>query len=76
MSTPQRKDILKRFGKRVAEIRKSKGLSQEKCALQIGFERAYMGKLERGERDIRLTTLVRLAKGLGVSLSSLLDLYE
>ena len=72
MSTPQRKDTLKRFGRRIAELRKRKGLSQEKCALQVGFERAYMGKLERGERDLRLTTLIKLARGLGVSLRSLL----
>ena len=71
MTRSAKKSALKKFGQRIAAIRKTKGLSQEKCALQVGFERAYMGKLERGERDIRLTNLIKLAKGLGVSVQSL-----
>ncbi len=42
------------FGKRVREVRKSKGISQERLAEMAGIDRSYMGNIERGEKNITL----------------------
>ena len=39
------------LGKRVREVRKSKGISQEKLAEMAGIDRSYMGNIERGEKN-------------------------
>ena len=61
------------FGLRLAEIRKSKGLSQERLALESGLARSYLGGVERGQRNIALLNIHRLADALGVRPSSLLE---
>ena len=63
------------FGKQVALLRKLKGLSQEKLALECGFDRTYIGTIERGEKSATINSIVKLAKGLNVSLKQLFD-YE
>jgi transcriptional regulator with XRE-family HTH domain len=59
-------DIQKRFGERVREIRKRKGLSQEALALASELDRTYIGGVERGERNISLINIYRIADALGV----------
>lgn len=54
------------FGLRLAEIRKAKGLSQERLALESGLARSYLGGVERGQRNIALLNIYRLAETLGV----------
>lgn len=49
------------------------GLSQEELADICGYHRTYIGSVERGERNITLSTLEALAKALGVSANDLLD---
>ena len=63
------------FGKRVATLRKAKGLSQEKLALECGFDRTYIGTIERGEKSATINSIDKLAKGLNISLKELFD-YE
>ena len=46
--------IQKRFGDRVRELRKKKGISQEGLALTCDLDRSYIGGVERGERNISL----------------------
>lgn len=60
------------FGKRLSELRRENGLSQESFALKCGLDRTYIGILERGEKSPTLNTLHRLASHLNVSLSDLL----
>jgi transcriptional regulator with XRE-family HTH domain len=48
------------------------GYSQESFADKVGVHRTYMGALERGERNVSLTNLVRLAAALGRPLSELI----
>lgn len=55
------------FGKRVAELRKEKHLSQEKLAHAGGLNRTYVGAVERGEKSPTLDTIEKIAAGLGVS---------
>ena len=66
-------DVNIQFGKKLAQLRKQTGLSQEAFAFQCGFDRTYIGILERGEKSPTLNTLNKIAKVLGISLSNLLD---
>lgn len=59
-------DPAKRFGRRVRSLRLQIGVSQEELAAKTGIHRTYMGAVERGERNICLRNIVRLAKALGV----------
>lgn len=63
--------IHKKFGKRIKQLRKKKGLSQEDLAFKIGVDRSYMGFVERGERNPTLDKIAKIAKALKVSLSEL-----
>lgn len=65
---------LKRFGQRVRALRKAKGFSQEDFALEIGLDRTYMGGVERGERNLALLNIAKIAKGLHISVAALFDL--
>lgn len=60
------------FGLRLAEVRRAKGLSQERLALESGLARSYLGGVERGQRNIALLNIYRLADALGVAPASLL----
>ncbi len=53
------------MGKRIAKIRKSKGLSQDKLALLSEIDRSYVGRIERGEVNVTLEKLYALADTLG-----------
>jgi transcriptional regulator with XRE-family HTH domain len=64
--------VLVRFGNRVGELRKKKGLSQEGLALESGLDRSCVGGVERGERNISLENIEKLARALGVYPSDLL----
>jgi transcriptional regulator with XRE-family HTH domain len=61
----------KKFGKRVAELRRKKGFSQEAFAYECGFHRSYMGAVERGEKNITLAMTYKIAQALNISLSEL-----
>ena len=61
------KAYLKRFGERVRALRKAKGFSQEDFALEIGLDRTYMGGVERGERNLALLNIRKIAAGLHIS---------
>lgn len=54
------------FGRHLAKVRKAKGWSQEKLALESGLARSYLGGVERGQRNIALVNICRLAHALGV----------
>jgi transcriptional regulator with XRE-family HTH domain len=60
------------FGLRLRHIRKQKGFSQEGLALACGLDRTYIGGVERGERNVSLVNIVKIARALGVLAEELL----
>jgi transcriptional regulator with XRE-family HTH domain len=73
MSKVQDVQIQKQFGQRVRELRKQKALSQEALALACDLDRTYIGGVERGERNISLLNIHKIAEALGVPAKDLLD---
>jgi transcriptional regulator with XRE-family HTH domain len=68
----RRADIAARFGAQVRELRKARGLSQEALADLCGLDRTYVGGIERGERNVALRNIERIAEALGLSISALM----
>ena len=66
-------NINKRTGAKIKTVRKSKGWSQEKLALEAGLHRAYIGQIERGEKNIGLKNLEKIAKTLGLKLKDIIS---
>lgn len=60
------------LGKLIFELRKERGLSQEKLALEAGVDRTRMGEIERGEANPTIDTLGKIAEALGQTLGSLI----
>ncbi|QDU09638.1 helix-turn-helix domain-containing protein [Gimesia aquarii] len=69
----KRADILIRFGKRVCNLRKEQGYSQENIAYACEFDRTYLGGIERGERKLSLRNIEWVADTLEISLTELMD---
>jgi transcriptional regulator with XRE-family HTH domain len=65
-------DVQVRFGERLRGTRQKKGLSQEKLADLAGLHRTYVSGVERGERNISLLNIERLAIALNVTMSDLM----
>ena len=59
------------FGKRVREVRKSKGISQERLAEMSGIDRSYMGNIERGEKNITLKKVYEICDALEIEIQNL-----
>jgi transcriptional regulator with XRE-family HTH domain len=64
---------LQRFGANVRQARLDRGWTQEDLADKTGLATVQVSRIERGKREIRLTTLIRLLDGLGVPADKLLD---
>jgi transcriptional regulator with XRE-family HTH domain len=63
---------IQRFGKQLQRLRTHRGLTQEQLAVTAGLSRTFLTRLELGQHDPSLSTLVRLAKALRVSVMELL----
>ncbi|TNC23729.1 helix-turn-helix domain-containing protein [Amycolatopsis alkalitolerans] len=59
-------DLQRAVGRNLRAYRLERGLSQEDFADVLGVHRTYMGGLERGERNLTLRSLERIAEKLGV----------
>jgi transcriptional regulator with XRE-family HTH domain len=66
-------NLLRRFGRRVRDLRQSRGLSQEDFAEQCGLDRTYIGGVERGERNISLKNIGQIAAALDMSIARLFE---
>ena len=59
-------NLQRTVGQNLRRIRRERGLSQEKFADTLGVHRTYMGGLERGERNLTLKSLEKIAGVLGI----------
>jgi transcriptional regulator with XRE-family HTH domain len=66
-------DSVHRFARNLRKARETAGLSQERLAFKCKLHRTEISLLERGVREPRLSTIVRLARGLGVPAADLLN---
>lgn len=73
MNDPKEAKYLKAFGKRIAEIRRSRGLTQEKLAALTDITPLSIGYIEQGRRWPRILTLQKLAKCLEVPIAELFE---
>ena len=64
---------VERFGEKVRAARKAKGWTQEELAYESGLATVQISRIERGVREIRLTTFLRLLAALDASPDLLLD---
>lgn len=60
------------LGMAIRRIRQANEISQEKLALMAELDRSYMGRVERGDNNVAMLTLSRIATALGVTMSQLL----
>jgi transcriptional regulator with XRE-family HTH domain len=65
-------DLQKTVGRNLRTYREARGWSQEAFAEVVGFHRTYMGGLERGERNLTLKSVERIAASIGVDPLALL----
>lgn len=63
----------KDFGKRIQELRRERGMTQEDLAGEVGVDRSYMGFLERGEKNATLDKIGKIAKAFRIKLKELFD---
>ena len=63
--------VSKKIGRKIKQVRKEKNITQEDLALNSGLNRAYIGYIERGERNPSTDTLSKIAKSLKIPLKEL-----
>ena len=73
IGTMPKNDILIVFGRRVRELRKDAGWSQEEFADEVGLDRTYIGGIERGERNLALRNIHRIAQTFDMTVAELMD---
>ncbi|MDI9597568.1 MAG: helix-turn-helix transcriptional regulator [Atribacterota bacterium] len=61
-------DINEKVRNKIKYFRQERNLTQEALALAAGLHRAYIGQIERGEKNIGLSNLEKISKALGVSI--------
>ena len=66
-------DICKKFGNRIHELRIAQGLSQEVLAQKAGLHRTYIGAIERGERNVSLINIEKIASALNLSIVDIIE---
>lgn len=64
-------DIKKKFGEKVKKLRIEKKLSQEALANEANLDRTYIPGIEKGERNVSITVIEKLAIALGVEIRDL-----
>ena len=68
---PKKSAANQALGRAIRSARRERGFAQEAFAARAGIDRSYCGAIERGEFNVSLDTIMKLAKGLGVSASEL-----
>lgn len=66
-------DVKRLIGDRIRQLRKEKGLSQEKLGYESELHCTHIGSIERGQKNWSIETLIKVAKGLNVNVVDLLN---
>ncbi|MDR6718750.1 helix-turn-helix transcriptional regulator [Paenibacillus amylolyticus] len=70
------REVLKLVGARIRALRKERGYSQESLGEKGGFHFSYIGQIERGEKNVSLVNLAKIAESLDVNLIQLFAYIE
>lgn len=73
LTSQRQSPALMALGEALRRIRKAKSISQEGLALLAGVDRSYVGRVERGDNNVALLTLVRIAAALDVTVATLME---
>lgn len=73
MTSQEITTLKKRIGRNVKRIRESKGLSLREVSYNCSIGHSRISEIEHGKHDMRISTLVELAEGLGVEVAKLLE---
>lgn len=65
--------MLLSLGKAIRRIRKAKTISQEDLALRADVDRSYFGRVERGDNNVAMLTLVKIARALDVTVAKIVQ---
>ena len=76
IKTMEKKIYWKKFGRRVREICQKKNISQEKLAFKVEMHRTYIGGIERGERNVSLINIIKIAKALDVESGEFFEIMD
>jgi transcriptional regulator with XRE-family HTH domain len=66
-------DVKLKFGKKIKSLRLEKGLSQEQLAHKANLDRTYIPSIEKGERNVSITVIEKLAIALSVTVKDLFN---
>jgi len=69
-------DVRAALGRRIRDLRKIKGWSQEELAHRAGLHWTYVGQVERGKRNIAIVNIAKLANALNVNLSEMFSAFN
>ncbi|MEK4433965.1 MULTISPECIES: helix-turn-helix domain-containing protein [Paenibacillus] len=72
----ENREVLKLVGARIRALRKERGYSQESLGEKGGFHFSYIGQIERGEKNVSLVNLAKIAESLDVNLIQLFAYIE
>jgi len=70
---PALNETTRAFGERIRDRRQQLGISQEAAAVRCGIHWTQFGKVERGQRSLRLETIVKIANGLDTAAGELVN---
>lgn len=73
MRPPDTDRVLRALGRRVAELRRDAGLTQEQLAENLGYSTKYLQRIEAGRHNLSVRSLVLLAHEIGVTTATLFD---
>lgn len=73
MITSSMEEILYRIGRRIAQLRIERGISQQDLAARCNFEKSNMSRIEYGRSNLTVRTLLTISQALGVKLRDLVD---
>jgi putative transcriptional regulator len=70
------KELLKRLGLRIKQLRTEKGLSQADLGIEIDVEKSNVSRMESGKFNTKIITLFKVAKALNITLSELVKIEK